>query len=95
MAELENKKMSIWYEVKDADDVDFSLDGKEIDILFKTDKQGNHYVSVPVEIIRKLLDDLHTKANNPEQIRPITGRLPQDEETAKETLPDLREDTEG
>jgi hypothetical protein len=63
MAELENKKMSIWYEVKNAEDVDLSLDGKDVDILFKTDNQGNHYVSVPIEIIRKLLNEANAKTN--------------------------------
>ncbi len=41
------------------------------------------------------LDDLHTKANNAGQVRPEANRLPTNEEEAKETLPDLRENTEG
>ena len=47
--------MSEWYEVKDADDIEISEDGKFVDILFDTNDFGNCYVIVPVEMIVKLL----------------------------------------
>lgn len=46
-------------------------------------------------LIMAEIDDLHTKANNAGKVRTDTDRLPTDEEEAKETLPDLRKDTEG
>ena len=48
--------MSEWFEVKDADDVELSDDGKFVYILFDTDNSGNRYVEVPVEMLVKLLD---------------------------------------
>jgi len=47
--------MSQWYEVKDADDVELSDDGKTVEILFDTDDNGNRYVTVPVEVLARLL----------------------------------------
>jgi len=47
--------MSIWHEIKKQEDVSF--DGAWIDILYKSDSQGNHYITVPVEFIKKLLDE--------------------------------------
>ncbi len=48
--------MSIWYEIKDKEDIDFSGDGKEVHILYHKDRQGNYYVSVPTDFLRKLLE---------------------------------------
>lgn len=47
--------MSEWFEVKKADNVDLSDDGKFFHILFQTNRNGNRYVEVPVEILVKLL----------------------------------------
>ena len=47
--------MSVWYEIKDIEDIDISLDGEELHILFDSDDTGNNYVSVPVEMVEKVL----------------------------------------
>ena len=47
--------MSIWYEVTDENDVELSDDGKSVEILFSSDFNGNSYVDVPVEILKKIL----------------------------------------
>jgi len=47
--------MSIWYEIKDQEDVSVDDQGKWIDICFKTDSQGNHYVTVPIEFVKKAI----------------------------------------
>ena len=49
--------MSTWYEIEDPDDVDLSVDKNEVHILFDSDEWGNKYVSVPVEIIKALLNE--------------------------------------
>lgn len=54
--------MSEWYEVNDPEDVDFSLDGKSIHILYKTNRNGNCYVEVPVDLIENIL---HPKIQTP------------------------------
>ena len=50
--------MSEWYEVKDPDDVDLSDDGKFVHVLFDTNRNGNRYAEVPVEMLKKLLGDV-------------------------------------
>ena len=52
--------MSIWHTVKSQEDVELSEDGTEIDVLFKSDGQGNHYISIPVDIIRGAITQLMT-----------------------------------
>lgn len=47
--------MSEWFDVTDQDDVDLSDDGKEVHILFATNRNGNRYVSVSVELLAKVL----------------------------------------
>jgi len=50
--------MSLWWEVKDPDDIDLGLDG-ELHILFDHDYNGAKYVSIPVSLfphIRKLIE---------------------------------------
>ncbi len=47
--------MSYWYEITGKEDVDLSDDETEVHILFKSDREGNHYVSVPVEILQDLI----------------------------------------
>ena len=47
--------MSTWYEVKNKDDISISDDGKELEVLFKNDKWGNHYIEIPIEFIKELL----------------------------------------
>lgn len=46
--------MSLWYVPKIAD-IDLSDNGEEIHILIDHDKNGNIYVSVKVEDIKKIL----------------------------------------
>lgn len=53
--------MSIWYEIKNIDDVEVSEDGKEIDVLYNNDLQGNYYVSIPIDFARKVLKDFDSK----------------------------------
>jgi len=48
--------MSDWHEVTDPEDVKLSEDGGEIEILFDTNEFGNCYVTVPVDVVAKLLD---------------------------------------
>jgi len=50
--------MSIWYEIEDKEFVSLSTDEKTIEILYKADDQGNHYVDVPIKFIIPLLTDL-------------------------------------
>ena len=48
--------MSIWYEIKDPDDIEISEDGKDFDVLFKDDfVNGNYYITIPIEMIKKRL----------------------------------------
>ena len=51
--------MSEWFEVKDPQKVDLSDDGKFVHILFQTNRNGNRYVEVPVELLVKLLAAEH------------------------------------
>lgn len=53
--------MSIWYEIENPDDIDFSEDGEEMHILFYEDTSGNHYVSIPVKLVREKLEELEDK----------------------------------
>ena len=46
--------MSIWHIIKHQCDVELSKEGT-IEILYKSDDAGNHYVDVPVEFIREVL----------------------------------------
>jgi hypothetical protein len=48
--------MSFWTDVK-KEDIDMSDDGKEIHILYKFDDQGNYYISVKTEDIKKMLQE--------------------------------------
>ena len=48
--------MSKWIDIKDSDDVSLSEDKTEIHIWYGYDDDGNCYVSVPVELIKKLLE---------------------------------------
>ena len=43
--------MSIWYEIKDPEDVKLSQDGKTIEVNFTGDDNGNMYVEIPVKFI--------------------------------------------
>ena len=54
-------KMSIWYEIENPDDIDFSEDGEEMHILYKDDSKGNHYVSILVKLVREKLEELESK----------------------------------
>lgn len=45
--------MSIWHKVTEPDDIE--IDGEDINILYKTDNQGNSYVYFKKSIITKLL----------------------------------------
>lgn len=49
--------MSEWFEIEDQEDVELSKDGRSIEILFNSTDQGNQYVDVPIEFIRRLLGD--------------------------------------
>ena len=47
--------MSVWYDIKNKEDVDLSEDRTEVHVLYKSDKSGNHYVSIPTEFLQELL----------------------------------------
>ena len=47
--------MSVWYEIEDQEDVELSEDGKTLEINFNSDHNGNIYVEVPIDIIKKAL----------------------------------------
>lgn len=49
--------MSIWYEVKNKEDVSISEDGKTVEILFKSDNQGNYYVDVPIDFLEQEIEN--------------------------------------
>lgn len=46
--------MSIWYDIKDKEDVSLSDDGKSLQINFDSDHNGNIWVEVPLEFIDQL-----------------------------------------
>lgn len=49
--------MSLWYTIKDKEDVSLSLDGKSLDVCFSgDDHNGNIYVEIPIEYIKEALD---------------------------------------
>ena len=62
--------MSIWYSIKEQEDVELSDNGETIEILFNGDHNGNHYVDVPVEFIEKVLP-------RPSQWISVEDRLPE------------------
>ena len=43
--------MSIWYEIKNPEDIEISDNGKTVEILIGTDYSGNIYVEIPVKIL--------------------------------------------
>lgn len=49
--------MSIWYEIKDIEDVEISNDGKTLEVLYHTDNQGNWYVDIPIEFVKQRLEE--------------------------------------
>ena len=53
--------MSIWYEIENPDDIDFSEDGSEMHVLYKDDSSGNHYVAIPVKLVREKLEELESE----------------------------------
>ena len=57
-------RVSIWYEIKDPDDVDLSDDKRSVDVLFNHDHNGNNYVTIPVKFLFKLLKDVEECQNN-------------------------------
>jgi len=65
--------MSEWFDVTNQDDVDLSDDGKEVHILFATNRNGNRYVSVPVEVLVKLLSAQLVQSGAPT----VNGKLSQ------------------
>jgi hypothetical protein len=62
--------MSEWYEVKDADDMELSDDGKFVFIMFDTNGFGNRYVEVPVEMLIKLLTNVKLSDKLPPCLHP-------------------------
>ena len=51
--------MSDWYEIKkieDAERIDVSDDGKDLEILFDTYYAGNVYVTIPVKLILEIIE---------------------------------------
>lgn len=52
--------MSIWHRVENQEDVELSEDGTTIDVWIASDKDGNQYIEIPVEYIKKALEDTQT-----------------------------------
>jgi len=50
--------MSKWYPVTEEEDIDFSDDKKFVHILYRTDRSGNCYVEIPVELLVEKLKEL-------------------------------------
>lgn len=48
--------MSIWYEIKDKEDISLSDDGKSIYVNFTGDHNGNIYVEIPIEFIKQVIE---------------------------------------
>lgn len=46
--------MSMWYEIKDKDDVSLSEDGKSLQVNFDSNHNGNIWVEIPLEFIDRL-----------------------------------------
>jgi len=55
--------MSTWYNVKEQEDVEVSNDGETLDILFATDEWGNKYVEIPIEFVKKALEEYDKERN--------------------------------
>ncbi len=47
--------MSIWYDIKNSEDVSLSEDGKSLQVCFDSDHNGNIWVDIPLELITPLL----------------------------------------
>lgn len=50
--------MSIWKEIKNQEDVKLSEDGKTIDVCYKQDYSGNHYIEIPIEFVKSALEQV-------------------------------------
>ena len=48
--------MSIWYDIKDKEDLSLSLDGKDLHVNFDGDDNGNIYVAIPLELIESVIN---------------------------------------
>ena len=55
--------MSYWHRVDEKEDVEISDDGIDIEILFLSDHQGNHYVEIPIELVKKVIIEHELKQN--------------------------------
>ena len=48
--------MSTWIEIKDIDDIEINpTDDNELEIQYSTDYNGANYISIPVDLIVKVL----------------------------------------
>lgn len=56
--------MSVWYQIKDGDDVELSEDGKTLDICFLEDHNGGNYIEIPVEFIKKAVLNYFSAPDN-------------------------------
>lgn len=56
--------MSIWYKVKEQEDVELSVDGKTLDVCFLEDHNGGNYVEIPIEFVKKVMPDHFGGADN-------------------------------
>ena len=77
--------MSLWYEIKDQDDVSLSDDGKTIYVCFNGNHNGNIYVEIPVGFVIKAI-----LQNEPPKFKPVAYLVngiiysPKDFERAKD-----------
>jgi len=60
--------MSIWYNIKDAENVSYDPQEQSIDVCFLDDHNGGNYVQIPVEFIEK------AKANTYKPVRVDTDK---------------------
>lgn len=50
--------MSIWYEIKEQDDVELSDDKKTLEVCYEHDHNGNLYIDIPIEFVKHALDNV-------------------------------------
>jgi hypothetical protein len=86
-AHLYTKFMSIWYEIKDKEDINLSDDGKSLQINFDSDHNGNIWVEVPLELIDQLRQPAVMQRS--EQLKAYTKWLRQNEHLQSAPFPSL------
>ena len=50
--------MSQWKDIRDKDDVSYDPGTKTIDVLVSEDEFGNNYISIPLEFIYNIINEI-------------------------------------